>query len=224
MQDYKKEIVKILDHFSYRKSRIDVFKDACEFDALTIACLFDPFKKDMRNKRRQEILDVYTGQDKSVFNNICDKIIEMLSNMLDDFQDYLGEIFMNIQAGNKRNGQFFTPYHVANFMAKVQFVEKPSTEKIITISEPCCGSGVLMIAVADTLNEYQHNYAQHAVVVASDIDIACVHMAYLQIAFCGMPAIVQHKDSLANKCWDTFVTPAFSLQFNKFYNAINKGE
>lgn len=223
MHDSTKEIIKILDRYSYRKSRIDVFKDACEYNALTLACLFDPFKKQERNKRRKEILDGYTGQDKSTFETICNKITEMLSNMLNCFDDYLGDIYMNIQAGNKHLGQTFTPYHVAKFMALIQLPRKPTQDKVHTVLDPCCGSGIMSVAVADVLNGYDFNYAQHAVMMASDIDIACVHMAYLQISYCGMPAVIQHKNALTNEYWDSFVTPAFSLQYGKFYNAL-KGE
>lgn len=220
MQNCSKEIIRILDHYSYRKSRIDVFKDACEYNALTLACLFDPFKKQERNNRRKEILDSYTGQDKSTFETICNKITEILSNMLNCFDDYLGDIYMNIQAGNKRLGQTFTPYHLAKMMALIQVPRKPTQDKVHTILDPCCGSGVFTIGLSDVLTDYAFNYAQYAVVITSDIDIACVHMAYLQISYCGMPAVIQHKNALTNECWDSFVTPAFSLQYDKFYNVL----
>ena len=38
-------------------------------------------------------------------------------------QDFLGGIFMELNLGNGSNGQFFTPYHVCDLMAKIAMTE-----------------------------------------------------------------------------------------------------
>ena len=75
--------------------------------------------------------------------------------------------------GNSAKGQFFTPYHVSKMMAEINFVdlEKHLNEKdFITLSEPCCGSGGMIIAYAETMKNRGYNYQHQLYVEAVDID------------------------------------------------------
>ena len=45
------------------------------------------------------------------------------------FNDNLGEIFMRCNLGNKTAGQFFTPYQISEFMARVTLDETLVKEK-----------------------------------------------------------------------------------------------
>lgn len=51
---------------------------------------------------------------------------------------------MRCDLGNKNTGQFFTPYHISEFMARATLEESLIKEKaekddILTISDFCCG-------------------------------------------------------------------------------------
>lgn len=72
-----------------------------------------------------------------------------------------------------------------------------------------------MVAVADVWTEQGFNYTKNAFVAASDIDRNCALMSYLQISYIGMPAVVLWQDSLTQKTWDSFITPALALQYPK---------
>ena len=67
MADLKKEILKKLDRFQYSRGRREVFLDAVEHMALTIAIKFDPLKQEERSDRIAEILSNYKGQDGALF-------------------------------------------------------------------------------------------------------------------------------------------------------------
>lgn len=57
--------------------------------------------------------------------------------------------FMSLELGDKHRGQFFTPWSVASMMAKLQFTGlELLTQSFVTISEPACGAGAMMIAAA----------------------------------------------------------------------------
>ena len=72
MADLKKEILKKLDRFQYSRGRREVFLEAVEHMALTIATKFDPLKQEERSDRIAEILSNYKGQDSALFFNVAD--------------------------------------------------------------------------------------------------------------------------------------------------------
>ncbi len=228
MTDYKKEIVKDLDYFTFKKDHLSVFRDAIEFNALNVAIHTTPDKQQDRINRMKEILSTYgEDNDKKQFQTICGKITEMLTGMLDNYGDHLGELYMELTPKKKSSGQYFTPYCVSKLMAQLNldnFGEEENFGKVVTFNDPCCGSGGLLVAVADVLNEQNFNYANNALFVANDIDRICVYMCYLQTSFAGMPAVIKHQDTLTQECWDSFITPAYALQYPKFdriYNNLN---
>ena len=136
--------------------------------------------------------------------------------------DYLGELYMQIEAGNKNAGQYFTPYDVSKFMAEITLGELP--DKPFILNEPCCGSGGMVIAAADVLQSRGYNYTDKMLVVANDIDRHCVFMAYTQLSFAAVPAVVQWQDTLTQETWDTFYTPAYTLQASKFNRMLHGRE
>lgn len=221
MNEHKKQIIKQLDRFQYSRSRREVFLDAVEYNALSVATKFDIYKRRERLTRMDEILKSYTGGDAAAFSSIRTDMFLLLQGMLDDYGDHLGEIYMEIEAGNKQAGQYFTPYHVSKLMAEITLGNVKDREKILTLNEPCCGSGGMVVAAADVLAEQDFNYTDKLLVVANDIDRNCVNMAYLQISFAAVPAIVHCQDTFMQKISDTFVTPAFALQYPKFKRELD---
>lgn len=227
MTEMKKEILKTLNHFEYIRDKKQVFMNAVEFNALMLSVKTDDYRLNERLARAQEIYTNYktNEQDFKNFKAISDGIYFMLSDITDHFGDHLGEIYMEIEAGNKSAGQYFTPYYVSKMMTMITLGEKPDENKIFTLNEPCCGSGGMVVAAADIWNEQGFNYANNALVVANDIDRNCVLMSYLQISFTGLPAVILHQDTLTQKTWDRFFTPAFLLQYPKFkrvYDGLSK--
>lgn len=218
MTNTKKEILKALKHFEYVRDKKQVFMDAVEFNALMLSVKTDDYRLDERLARAQNIYADYKANDQDYknFKTISDGIYAILQGMTDHFGDHLGEIYMEIEAGNKSAGQYFTPYYVSKMMTMITLGEKPDENKIFTLNEPCCGSGGMVVAAADIWNEQGFNYANNALVVANDIDRNCVLMSYLQISFTGLPAVILHQDTLTQKTWDRFITPAFALQYSKF--------
>lgn len=218
MTDTKKGILKALNHFAYLRDKKQVFMDAVEFNALMLSAKTDDYRLNERLLRAQDIYADYhkNNQDFKNFKAVSDGIYNLLSGMTDHFGDHLGEIYMEIAGNSKAAGQYFTPYHVSKMMAMITLGEKPAEEKVFTLNEPCCGSGGMVVAAADVWTEQGYNYANNALVVANDVDRNCVLMSYLQISFTGMPAIIKHQDTLTQKTWDRFITPAFALQYPKF--------
>src|SRR5699024_1769337 len=83
--------------------------------------------------------------------------------------DFIGELYMTMEFGNKDAGQFFTPYHVSKLMA--QMVQPQADENgIVTLNDPACGSGGLVVAYADVMKSEDINYQTNLRVICNDLD------------------------------------------------------
>ena len=123
----------------------------------------------MREERYLQIIRNCKLPDQSMLKKYFAKIYAQLNSVIYDdekFNDNLGELFMRCNLGNKNTGQFFTPYHISEFMARATMEESLIKEKaekddILTISDPCCGGGGLLIAALDVLKSLGVNYARN---------------------------------------------------------------
>jgi len=215
------EIIKHIDKAAYKVSKSKLISDVFECGAIAISNQIDYTKYDERENRYKQIMNQYKPDEQNLLAEVFGMIFTLLSSVVYDngtFGDYLGELFMRLNQGSKNAGQFFTPYHISKLLAKMVITDdKVKTNEIMTLYEPCCGSGSMVIASMDVLqNDYRVNYTRDCFVMCEDIDIRCVHMAYLQLSLAGVPAIIQHADTLTRDVWDVWKTPAFILQFSRF--------
>ncbi len=218
------EIIKAIGDVSFRVNKSQLISDIFACGAISISNQFDLMCREEREEHYCEIMQKYQPKEKEAIIHIFDMVYDLLSSVVyqnGHFGDYLGELYMKCNQGNKHVGQFFTPYHLSKLMAKMtipkEIIDKRNGE-ILTLCDPCCGGGGLMMAVLDVLkNDFHYNYAANCFVDCSDIDINCVHMTYLQLSLAGVPAIVKHENSLTMEVWSVWRTPAFILQYPRFY-------
>lgn len=205
-----------------------LISDTFECGAIAISNAVDFTKFDEREERYKQIMQTYKPKERELITDLFSKIFALLSSVVYDngrFDDYLGNLFMRCNQGNKKCGQFFTPYHISHFMAHIAITDdKIANNEILTISDCCCGAGGMLIAALDVLkNTYNVNYAMDCFIDAADIDIRCVHMTYLQLSLAGVPAIVKHQNSLSQESWSVWKTPAYIMQYTRFckYESLN---
>lgn len=223
-----KDILKLLDKGTYRVNRHEFLSDVFECGAIAISNQFD---KPQAAEREKKYLNIINKYDKDMQQLICEifaKIYVLLTHQIDcGFNDYLGELYMSSETSNRKAGQFFTPYHLSKMCAEVSIDEKTVNEyieqdKILTLNEPACGAGGMIIAAVDVLyNKYQFNYSRNLVVECSDIDSRCIHMAYLQLSLAGVPAIIYQRDTLTMQTWQRWETPAYIIQWLRFKNVFD---
>jgi hypothetical protein len=100
------------------------------------------------------------------------------------FMDILGELYMSLGAGKKSKGQFFTPWTVATLLAGIGGHDLPTKQKgeLISACDPCCGSGVMMLALcAQRLRTDGVAALRQLSVTCCDIDPLCTRMAAAQL-------------------------------------------
>jgi hypothetical protein len=186
-----------------------VFSDFCEMSAIAFSNAVDSKQYAQREARYFEIIKPYAKTELNLFAELLSCVTLSLE---DDMHDCLGALFMQLEMANHWRGQYFTPSPVAELMAKVTLADAAdyiNEHGFITLSEPCCGAGVMVIASAIALRDSRINYQQALHVVAQDIDATAVHMAYIQLSLLHIPAIVLHGNSLdAGATHNYWVTPA----------------
>ena len=207
--DYIKEFTSALVALDRSKNISTVFLD---FLTLSMCSLAQPFYRSQNLEQRyKNTICNYTKEQAEEFL----KLLALLISALEEkHQDFLGQIFSNLNLGNSNKGQFFTPYHVSKLMAQINFtdIENQLTEKdFVTLAEPCCGSGGIIIAFAETLKEQCYNYQHQLFVEVIDIDETCFKMAYIQLSILGIPARVMLGDTLAWKFQKVLYTPFYFL-------------
>ena len=235
------EIVKDIESASYRTDKQKFVSDLFECGAIAVSNMVDLSQRKMREERYLQIIRNYKHPEQSMLAKIFAKIYALLASVVYDngkFNDNLGELFMRCNLGNKNTGQFFTPYHISEFMARATLnetlvkekaekddiltifdsliKEKAEKDGILTISDPCCGGGGLLMAALDVLKSLGVNYARNCFIDCGDIDIRCIHMTYLQLSLAGVPAIIKHQNALTRDFWGVWYTPAYLFQYPRF--------
>jgi len=127
-------------------------------------------------------------------------------------QDFLGTLYMNLDFGSGWSGQFFTPYHVSEFMALVamgnDFEAQIEREGMASVSDPCCGAGSMLIAFAQACRARNINYQRDVLFTAQDIDRVVAQMCYIQLSLLGCAGYVVVGDSLTLPMTENVLTPA----------------
>jgi hypothetical protein len=202
---------------AYGSRRISqVFRDFCELSALAIRNSVDMNGWDEREAQYLRVIGDYTPEEAERFAHILAKLaLEFEAG----FSDALGHLYMSLDLGSDHLGQFFTPYEVSSLMAQMtleDYTDKLAAVRLegrefITVNEPTCGSGGMIIALADALRGAGVNYQQAMHVTAQDIELTSVHMTYVQLSLLNIPAVVIHGNTLTLEQRDAWYTPAHIL-------------
>lgn len=232
---WRKNIVNILNSIVYDRSYYEIVSDFFELSAISIRNTVD-----LRPPLRQEYEERYLRTIKHYKPEQLQKFGQALAILQDEiakamdgnaaFADWAGEIYMESKTSNSNLGQFFTPYHVSKVIAlcgldidgiKEKLAADPDT--IITLHEPTCGGGGLIVAAIEELHRQKINYAWNVFVDCGDIDSRCVHMTYLVLSLLGVPAVVRKGDALMLEYTEDWFTPAYILAYTHFAKHIAKG-
>ena len=118
----------------------------------------------------------------------------------EEIGDVLGEIYMEAGMGSKYTGQFFTPFHLSELCARMNLTEtiENYNGEVITLNEPSCGGGGMIIAAVKVLLDAGINPQECLRVVAQDLDWKGVYMCYLQLSLLGIRAVVVQGNTLSD--------------------------
>lgn len=218
-----KELLDLITKASYRHSKWQVFSDFVEMSAISLSNAVDWANKEEREKRYLEIINSYEKKEQMLFPEMFACLVMALEYELktNGPTDILGSVFHELELHNKWKGQFFTPVHVCDFMGAMVVPDKKELieEKgFVSVAEPCVGSGAMVLGFAKAMQTNKMNYCSQMVVTAIDLDLKCVHMAYLQFSLYGIPAVIIHGNSLTMQEWSKWYTPTYMIDGWMFKN------
>lgn len=149
-----------MQSLSGRYSLWEIWQDFIVMSAISIANTFRGPHQEQREQMYLERARRYTGDELKCFAQmLCEVVSEMESH---PEQDMLGELFMMLGLGNEWKGQFFTPYDVCRMMASINLglttKEQIEQEGWISVCDPACGAGALLVAVANECKRQKINY------------------------------------------------------------------
>jgi type I restriction-modification system DNA methylase subunit len=221
-----KELVKLFNQLSGSRSLWQVFNDCMEMFALSIQntfCFSQTFEK---NENRYK--DITKNYSESEIETIV-KIFAEITNALEanPFQDFLGDLYMQLDMGSSALGQFFTPYTVSYAMTVSSFDEKNAKAELsqkgyISVLEPAVGGGANVIAFCEVLKNHDINYQTQCVIVCQELSKLTALMCYTALSLIGCAAVVKIGDSLSDpytnyfaecsKGAEIWTTPMFHIQ------------
>lgn len=231
----KKDIVNIFNSMVYDRSYYEIVSDFFEMSAITIRNTVDlrPTIREQYEERYLQAAKHYSPEQLQKFGQVLAIFQDEITKAMDGnaaFADWAGEIYMESKTSNSNLGQFFTPYHVSKVIAlcglgisgiKAKLAADP--DDIITLHEPTCGGGGLIVAAIEELQRQKINYAWNVFVDCGDIDSRCVHMTYLVLSLLGVPAVVRKGDALMLEYTEDWFTPAYIFAYSHFAKRISKG-
>lgn len=201
----QKEFVKEYSQLCHRNNRHQVWQDFVYMVAAAISNAVDKTYADQREEQYMSIIKKYTREELDVFPKLFTLIVAGMEEYPD--QDFLGELYMQLEMGNSHAGQFFTPYSLCKMMAEITIDPEKLKRDLerngyISINDCACGAGATLIAAAMSLKNAKElkginfNYQQQALFIGQDIDYTVGLMCYIQLSLLGCAGYVHIGNTL----------------------------
>lgn len=125
----------------------------------------------------------------------CDSLAHLFGQMIaamedtrGEMKDVLGDLFQGAITYGEA-GQFLTPESITRLLARlsVEGVE-PEPGHRPTICDPCCGSGRMLLGVAEQQRHWEF--------IGQDVDLRCVRMTAINLGLRNLYGYVIHGNSL----------------------------
>lgn len=217
----QKTFVKLFDGICNWNQRWERWQDMVNLFAISIANCTDRVHAQEREEQYHQIRSKYAPEEFTRFSELFSEIIISLEE--NPYQDFLGQMYMELELGNHWTGQFFTPYNICRLMA-MSVMNENTTEDIarygwMSANDPACGGGATLIALAEALREKGINYQERVLFVGQDLDRVAAMMCYIQLSLIGCAGYVHIADTLSaplagpvlmpDSSEDTWYTPMY---------------
>jgi len=189
-QVHRQEFVKLLKQAtSTGHSLWNVWDDFIYMMASAISQVF--VWKQEREDYYLRIIGKYEKKIQEIFPKMFAEIVMAFEE--EGCKDILGGLYMELELFNHWKGQYFTPDHVCHLMATLTFndvADLIEQNGYITVNDPTCGGGAMLIAFAKTCLEHNVDYQRDVLFVGQDIDPVVARMCYISMSLLGMPGYV----------------------------------
>jgi type I restriction-modification system DNA methylase subunit len=201
------EIVKLFNALTGARQLWELWEDAMIMFATMLSNAVDKRFYDKREEMFKNVASKYSEKEIQIFLRIFAEIVNQLE--IEPEQDFLGDLYMQLDLGSHWHGQFFTPYNICRMMADLQLPTELNFEdaKAVTITDCACGGGALLIALAHSyrakMAKIGLNAQDFVCVYAQDLSMVAALMCYIQISLQGYAGKIKIGDSLLHPMLDS---------------------
>lgn len=172
------------------------------------ACCISNSVDSVNRERRENLYNRTAGKYEQDEINNMGSLLGLVTLALeeDPEQDFLGEMYMQLELGSHWHGQFFTPYNVSQMMAKISVNRNTLLDKLeystAEFTDCACGGGAMLIAAANAVKkalvDTGYNWQDKCLFVGQDLDGIAAKMCYIQLSLLGCAGFVKIGDTLRN--------------------------
>ncbi|ECO0901706.1 N-6 DNA methylase [Salmonella enterica subsp. enterica serovar Newport] len=205
------EFVSVFNRIAPHENRWQVFSD---FAHMAAAALYNAIHRD------PTVEADYLRRVKRYSKEDAIRMSRLLAVVTDGLEfsptDFLGQLMMTLELGNQNLGQYFTPDSVSYVMARINMADRlPELEEghgsFITVCDPACGAGGMIVATAEAMLEAGYNPQKRMLAFCTDIDPLAAMLCYIQLTLMHIPAVVSIGNSLTMEMTREMATPAYRL-------------
>lgn len=193
-----------------KKDKPSDFRKLLEIASRTHGCraAFDAFVKLAAcalsaQQREEEYLEEekrWTREELSAFSEALAALTLEMERR--PFEDVLGAYYMEFALstkGQQWNGEFHTPKAICDLMARMTFdLDRLPTEGPITVSEPACGAGAMILAICEVCPP---DVRRRLRVTATDVNRTACDMTFVNTTLWGIPCEVIHGNTISLEVW-----------------------
>ncbi len=203
-----KPFIKAFNDIARQKHRYTVFSDFVRMSAISLHNSVNKIES-----LENEYMDIVKGYSKEEASSMAQLLAKLIKLLDDEPIDVLGGLYMELDLGNAHTGQFFTPNHISQLMAQMSYEDELRNMKkpFITLSEPACGAGGMVLAFAKVMLSFGHNPANTLWAQCIDIDRTAALMCYVQLSLWNIPAQILVGNTLTMEFNEQYYTPAYYL-------------
>lgn len=192
--EYYKKFIKKFDEFSPHLQA----KEKWEYLISAMACALSNISESDNDRRNSREAEYQHAVSQLGGASIVAELLGIVIDALEEYpeEDFLGVVFSHLKFHRKEKGQHFTPSSVAELMAALTYQEPQ--EFPVTVYDPSCGSGTLLLAKAKIMRKRGINYQKSCLFVGQELDRMVAQMCYIQLVYSGMPGYVVVGDTINN--------------------------
>ena len=204
-----KDFLDVFNGIAPNKHRYTVFTDFVTMMAISLhnaVC-----KDEALEAEYLRCIKGYQREDQLLFPKLLAIFVEISEG---EPYDHFGQLFMALGFSEDRKGQFFTPPELAEMMARMTMTDvlKMLEQKaFVTVNEPACGAGSMLLASVKVLMKAGYNPANVLWIQAVDIDRVSALMCYIQLTLWHVPAEIIVGNALTLECRERWYTPSHYL-------------
>ncbi len=201
----KNDFFKTFNAIARHRHRYEVFRDFVTISAISLHNAVN-----MNDEMEQEYLHIVRQYKKEEVSRFCELLAILIELLELEPRDILGALYMELELGNNHTGQFFTPPDISLMMAQIIYGDqlKDIKQPFITLSEPACGAGGMVLAFAKVMISHGHSPVNRLWAQCIDVDRLAALMCYLQLILWHIPAEVVIGNTLTMEFQQSLYTPA----------------